>query len=167
MQKVIAMNNSDQIKEVLDSVGQWWGYVVGGFGAVGATFVFFRKHIWGIVKGVFAWVKAAAQLPHTLETIMGRLIMADGSHITDYVANIHRDVVGLRKMQETETFYRRELMSLSSERIFEANAQGSFLWANPAFLNASGVRSVEKIVGESWRNIVLMQDRPEIGRAHV
>jgi PAS domain S-box-containing protein len=150
MEQATVMDISDQVKAVLDGIGEWWGYIVSFFGAVGVVVGVFRKHIWKVVKGAFLWVRAAATLPTTLQQIQADLQLE--------MTKVNEHMVGMRRAISFETAARRSLMQASRQAYFETDKDGKVLWANTELLKLTS-RLLSQFVGGGWRNSVATPDR--------
>ena len=146
---------------LIETLSEYWGYIVGLVVGLGSLFAFYRKYLRGVPKGAAVWLKAAARLPVTLEKIQAELRFENGIGLREKLTGYDENMAGFRRMLASETANRRMTWQYINTPIFEADKNGKFLWANTSYLEMTEC-DLPDIAGHNWRNSIAGPDRTDV-----
>lgn len=161
--RAIAMEPSPEVNTIFELLKDYWQWIAasGIFTAISATVGFlwkWREKVTRSVKAVAAWFVVAAKLPVMIADIQTQLRMRDGKGFSAWAESVDTRFIRVTQALALESSIRRTNMEDADQAIFEADAQGHFLWANTEFLRMSASR-MDDVLGENWLNIVALSDR--------
>lgn len=149
-----------EVNTLTETIGEYWGYIVAVFGALAAIIAFVRKYVIKQIRGISKWTAAAIALPTTLDDIRTQLQFENGMRLQDWIKRADENMSGIKRLIAYETTARRAIWQSLDMAIFEASADGKFLWVNDAFLEFTG-RIIGQITGNNWRNCIVTPDRED------
>ena len=161
MNTTLTMEPTQETSALLTTLAEWWKQIAAVAGGIGGFLAFLRARkikISKVLKAVYGWIRAAVLLPVTLGEIQTQLQMKDGRGFSVWAEGVDQTLIGVRQALALETSHRRASMQNAQRAIFEAGADGRFLWVNTEFETEADCL-LREVQGNSWRNIVAIPDR--------
>lgn len=134
-----------------------WGVIVSSVTAVG---LFCWRYV---IRPVVTYTVAFFAVPGALADLRKELKPNGGASSFDILRQIQKDVETLKDNGAMNLGRFRAQMMADEKPIWESDAKGRTVWANPALCQVFG-RSMDEFTGSNWINIIEEKDRERVIR---
>lgn len=138
--------------EIFVFLNKWLGEIITFFGALAATYAFFRSSL-NKLKPYTNIIESMEALNLKIDNISKEFVNNHGTSLKDQICNIEKSVDENTKLTKSIFYRQRWILDSRSEPIFEADEKGHFTWVNDAFVKFVK-RKQSDLLDTKWKNII-------------